>query len=502
VNHSGNKIKFNSNLLRLKSFFPNVYLSLFVLISFFLLSFIGICHHEIWLDEAQHFLIARDSHTLSALFTACRREGHPLLWNIILFLVTRFSSDPFYMQLVHILISTITVAIILKTNLSSAEKILIIFGYFIFYEYNIISRNYGLSVLLMIFLIYSYKRNYLSLVRLAVILFFLAQTHLFSLLFSVAFVLTYILKNRNQLLKQTTGTLFISILIILSGWLISAYCIFPSWNYGIKFISYDSTGYFSSERIIKTLSVCLKGIFYVPDYNAADHHFINTLYFMTLNLKAWVIYLLSLAAIAIPVFILRANRFALIFFCSFLLIFISVYFFMPLVYGIRYFGFFYVVFVCCYLIARPEISKTGIVISIMIFFLQFCNGFYAYSMDLHYPFSEGKDVSNYLEKVRINHEKVYILDRTLRPAISAYMREKFFGTENGLPLSYCLWEKKLPDSILKLKLTTALNSDNTALIVANTPFHNLVDTTKVQRLASFNNGIFVGENATVYRYWK
>jgi hypothetical protein len=479
-----------------------MYLSLFILLTFFLLSLAGIFHHEIWLDEAQHFLIARDSHTLSGLFDACRREGHPLLWNIILFLVTRFSSNPFYMQLVHILISTTTVAIILKTNLSTAEKILIIFGYFLFYEYNIISRNYGLSVLLMIFLMYSYKKNYMSLVKLAVILFFLAQTHLFSLLFSFAFVLTYILIYRNQLLKQTPKTLFIVMLVVLSGWLISAYCIFPSWSYGNKFLSYDSTGYFSSARIIKTLSVCLKGIFYIPDYNAADHHFINSFYYMTLNLTVWVKYLLSFVAIAVPVFILRVNRFALMLFCSFLLIFIPVYFFLPLVYGIRYFGFFYVVFVCCYLIARPEISKTGIVISILIFFLQFLNGFYAYSMDLRYPFSEGKDVSNYLKKVRINNEKVFILNRTLRPAISAYTGEKFFGIENGQPLSYCLWDKRLPDSILKYKLTIALNSDITALIIDNTPFHELVDTTKVLRLASFNNGIFAGENATIYRYRK
>jgi hypothetical protein len=59
------------------------YLNLLILAIFFVLSFIGTRHHEIWLDEAQHFLIARDSITLSELFHACRNEGHPLLWNII-----------------------------------------------------------------------------------------------------------------------------------------------------------------------------------------------------------------------------------------------------------------------------------------------------------------------------------------------------------------------------------------------------------------------------------
>jgi hypothetical protein len=288
----------------------------------------------------------------------------------------------------------------------------------------------------------------------------------------------------------------------LAGWLISGYFIIPSWHYGIKFINYDPSGYFSTERIVKTISVGLKGVFYIPDYHAPGHHFINSLYYLTLNLKVWVIYLLSITAIVIPAVIIQNNRFALVLFCSFFLIFITVYFFLPLVYGIRYFGFFYVVFICCYLIARPQVSKTGLFLSIMIFSLQFVNGIYAYSMDLQYPFAEGKDVSYYLEKVRIKNEKVFILNATLRPAISAYTGEKFFGTENGQFLSYCHWDECLPDSVLKSKLNNALNSDSTSLIISNTAIHDLLDTTKLQRLASFSNGIFKGENAVIYRYRK
>src|SRR5271157_3575330 len=106
-----------------------------VLSVFFLLSFIGILHHEIWLDEAQHFLLARDSRSLSELVYNCRFEGHPLLWNIILFLVTRFTTQIFYMQLIHILVSCITAFIICRCNISLFEKIVIIFSYFIFFEY-------------------------------------------------------------------------------------------------------------------------------------------------------------------------------------------------------------------------------------------------------------------------------------------------------------------------------------------------------------------------------
>ena len=99
----------------------------------------------------------------------------------------------------------ILVGFLLRTNLSLLEKILIIFGYYFFYEYNIISRNYGISALMMIILVYRYMRDPERLTRLAIILFILAQTHLFSLLFSMAFVLTSFLLKENLLSIKTKG---------------------------------------------------------------------------------------------------------------------------------------------------------------------------------------------------------------------------------------------------------------------------------------------------------
>jgi hypothetical protein len=406
------------------------------------------------------------------------------------------------MQFVHILISCATAAIILKSRLSLVEKILVIFGYYFFFEYNLISRNYGLSAMLMILLVYYNNRESATLVRLSVIMFFLAQAHLFALVFSVAFVITYLVFNRNSIILKDKAKIITAGSIILAGWLISAFFIIPPWNYGMKFISYDATVYLSTDRIIKTISVALKGIFYIPDYNAPGHQFINTLYYLTLNLKTWLIYLLSFAAIAIPALVLKRNKFAIVLFLFFTVLFMAIYFFLPLVYGIRYFGFFYIVFLCCWMIARPQAGFSAKIITIVIFALQFVNGVYAYTMDIRYPFSEGKAVSNYIEKERKSYEKVYILNPSLRPAISAYTGEKFFGTENGDKLSYCHWDERLPDSVLKLKLNSLLNEDSSSLIISNNPVYELLDTNRLERLESFSNGIFKGENAVVYRYRK
>ncbi len=118
----------------------------------------------------------------------------------------------------------------------------------------------------------------------ALVIFFLANAHLFSLIISVAFVLTYILNKKDLLLKQERKVLICATLIIITGWLLAAWSIIPPRDYTGRFMSYDTSGYFSGERILKTISVCLKGIFYIPDYSAPDHQFWNSLWYRALHL--------------------------------------------------------------------------------------------------------------------------------------------------------------------------------------------------------------------------
>src|SRR4051812_5914996 len=73
---------------------------------FLLLTVTGIFHHEIWLDEAHHWLLAKDSNSPGELFYNARYEGHPALWNMLLFILSRFTGNPLAMQLLNVLIAT------------------------------------------------------------------------------------------------------------------------------------------------------------------------------------------------------------------------------------------------------------------------------------------------------------------------------------------------------------------------------------------------------------
>ena len=105
--------------------------------------------HEMWRDELQAWMIARDAASLPDLLANLRYEGHPFLWHLLLFGVSRLTRDPRAMQLLHLGIATATAAVVLwRAPLPVWQRRLFVFGYFPFFEYLNISRGYGLTLLL------------------------------------------------------------------------------------------------------------------------------------------------------------------------------------------------------------------------------------------------------------------------------------------------------------------------------------------------------------------
>ena len=103
---------------------------LFIVLSLYLVSY-----HELWIDEAYHYLLARDSFSLGQLFSQGTWSGHPLLWNLLLYFLKVFAPGISAMQVLHCLIAGGTVFMICRyAPFTRTEKCLMIFGYYIFYE--------------------------------------------------------------------------------------------------------------------------------------------------------------------------------------------------------------------------------------------------------------------------------------------------------------------------------------------------------------------------------
>lgn len=104
--------------------------------------------HEMWRDELQAWLLARDSSSLVDLWRNSRYEGHPLLWHVMLFPLAHLFAQPAVMKVLHWLIAVGCAALVVyRAPFSPLIRGAIIFSYLPLYEYGVISRNYGLTML-------------------------------------------------------------------------------------------------------------------------------------------------------------------------------------------------------------------------------------------------------------------------------------------------------------------------------------------------------------------
>lgn len=104
--------------------------------------------HEMWRDELQAWMIARNSATPFELINNLRYEGHPGLWPFCLYVVSRLTASPVGMQVFNLVVGTVSAGILIRwAPFSRWITASIAFGYFIAYEYGTLSRSYSLGVL-------------------------------------------------------------------------------------------------------------------------------------------------------------------------------------------------------------------------------------------------------------------------------------------------------------------------------------------------------------------
>ena len=146
-----------------------------------------ISHHEMWRDEIQAWLIARDSASVFELFAHLKYEGHPGIWHLCLMPLTRITHSPVIMQVFHLLIATVTVYLFVRyAPFNRLQKFLFCFGYFVLYEYAILARNYALGLLLITIFCILFRERYRHFISISCVLFLLSHTSVHALILTIA----------------------------------------------------------------------------------------------------------------------------------------------------------------------------------------------------------------------------------------------------------------------------------------------------------------------------
>ena len=205
-----------------------------------------------WRDELNAFGMAAGSRTLPQLLHYVHYEGHPWLWYVLLWLVSRVTVFPVAMKVLQAFIGTgIYLLIGVRSPFSRPQKLLLFLSYFVAFEYTVISRMYGLMLLLALLYLRRRAAKPGGVLGNAVLLGLLASSDVMGLILSAGLVLEFVcspagrtLWKGNDKLPQRAGRrrMFAGAAIYGSLLLLSAASLVPA-----KDISTRTTGKMFAE---------------------------------------------------------------------------------------------------------------------------------------------------------------------------------------------------------------------------------------------------------------
>ncbi|MFK8183180.1 MAG: hypothetical protein AB8B99_07380 [Phormidesmis sp.] len=461
-----------------------------VFVVFVLLGTVGLFHHELWRDETQSWLLARDSASVFDLFRNAHYEGHPLLWHYCLFFISRFSRSLISMQVFNLLLAIGSAWLIVKKSpFSLLERSLLIFGYFTFYEYALLSRSYGLGVFLAFLFCALYcGRRIMGPWRawwLTVSLALLANTSILGLIISgvLAIALYYrFTVAAEQTLRKSIGAHFF---VLVMAWAASAFQIGRSLLNPMGLEGFDAearaatAGNDTAQIIVKQtadstlladgfenadklLQIVLKSHLPLPTFrfHAWNEHLLESQSFEggleppALHTSSELL-LLALSTILVGFVLvvafqlLRKTRLFLFIYASGCLSMTAV--FVGAYRGAtRHYGHLFILLLVCLWLAKwsrqhlsrsaPQPLSSKLFTAILC--VQVIAGIYAYTSDLFYPFSASYQTAQILE-TQLNSLPVLAINQRPASPISAYLDQPLFYPEAEKFGSF--WDISYPD---------------------------------------------------------
>lgn len=191
----------------------------FIFSLFVFLQLLVLFSHEPWADEAQAWLLARDSGLVELITQRTRYDGHPALWYLVLYFPSRIFEYT-YIAYVPLLFSLLTVTVLLKHSpFPIYITLLLPFSYFIFYQYGVIARNYVLIAPLVFMIAAIYWERYEKIWKFSALAILLLYTHVYSAVFSVSLMTLYSIGyffNKQSYSKIQAQKIQLSILLYAS----------------------------------------------------------------------------------------------------------------------------------------------------------------------------------------------------------------------------------------------------------------------------------------------
>ena len=402
-------------------------------------------HHELWGDEIHSWNIAKGSIGFFDLLSNTRYEGHPPVWYIILWTISKFTHDLFAIQFAHLVIAWLIIFLVLfYSPFPTQIRMLIPFGYFFLFEYSILSRNYAIGILIAFIVCIVITKNFKGKILLYYfLLFLLSNTHLLSLLLAVSIHLYFLLCQN----EKTSRPLYLHWITGIVLFLPSVYFIFPPSDSSL------STNYWLNNWGIDHLSSIVqspvRALVPIPDWT--EYHFWDTQFMISkghfFSLPIWGILLISVGLILLCISVLKSDKKSLYFFLFNLFLATIISFVIPFT-NSRHVGFIFIglLIALWFYSSQRALNKTQNQIMTIFLSLQLIGGLIVIIKDIKHPFSNGYRINELLKE--IPNEKI-ITDYWCLNNLSAFTDRSYYCIETQKEQSYLLWNSELGSALKK-----------------------------------------------------
>ena len=190
-----------------------------VMILYIIWGSIIIYFHEPFRDEAQAWLIARDTNIIE-MFSLSKSEGSPMLWHLLVNILTTLGLPYVSINIMHFILNVIAIYFLNKyAPFNKYIKIGITFSHMMAYQYLAIARSYVLIPLLLFIIASIYKKRHEKTLIYCILLLLLQNVCLYSIPIAIILFVIYIIekiKLKQNNFKSTVIFIIVGVFMISS----------------------------------------------------------------------------------------------------------------------------------------------------------------------------------------------------------------------------------------------------------------------------------------------
>ncbi len=472
-----------------------------------------------WRDELEPWLTSSFSSDLGDFFVKMKMISNPYAWYLYLFLLSRLTLNPVFLQISHILIACGSIYLFLKYSpFTLLQKLLFCCGYYLVYDYGIISRGYAVTLFFFFLFCVMYKKSKTNFLPLALPVFFMANsTGGFGAVLAIA-LLVFLLADFyfNERPVQPSKNLLLhragAVLIIVVSVVVAVKSIWPPPE-SVYSASNWYTG-FNTNRFVSVVSRIWSGFLPVPVLSGVQFWNTNILnHAGNSGLEKGIVFFGSLLILVLTSLVFIRNKAVLLLYLAGLSGILLFSYTSTVIFRInaaRYNGFMYILFfVCLWLkdsfpVTRPKASGSSQNLLILFFLLiNLFSSVVAYSKELSYTFSAAKETGQFILKNNLQRlPAAAIVDYAVAP-VCAYTRSPFYFPERDSSSTYPLWLGATYSSDQNVVMGRLLNrisqSRDTYLLVFNFDLKaSLLKDIEIKAIKEFKGCIVQDENYSLY----